>query len=254
MVASNDDEVIINLKLLKLCGYFDLIVPNGKTILGFHMNRLIFAIIICIIHAVVLYSNLGLFANLDYKISYNDFFLILFCDLIIFLTFYKTCLMFNRIDSIFELLDVTRIDFLTSKLCRKNNKILYGYRDVIKKYSYSYNVLVVVVAFQWVLYAFLVHVFFVDDSKNGRFTNVIDMPYPINTQELNEYYSIIFIIESIFIISTLYCTLMIDTLLLSYGWIITFQYEILGLAIKNLGYRKKRLTSNTILIIIFLSN
>lgn len=244
MDTSNDNEFIINLNLMKQCYYFSLIDPNAKKIFGYNMNRLIFSIMLCIIHSVFVYSNLGFFVSVDYKISNENFFLVLFGDLIIIFIFYKTCLLFYRVDNIVELLDVARIDFLTSKLCRKNNKILYGYRDIIKKYSNSYTIIAIVVSIQWIMFAFLMHIFFEADIGDGRLANVVNFPYPNTTRILNKYYALIFVMESISIFTLLYCTLIIDIILLSFGWAITFQFETLGLAFKDLQQNKNRLTGN----------
>lgn len=252
MDAPKDYEVIINLKLLKLCRYFGLIDQNGKKILGYNIDRLIFTISVCFVQIIAFYSNLGFFVNVDYKLSTDEFFLILFADVLNYLTFFKTCFFFYRVNNVVELLDVTRLDFLMSILCRKNNKILYVYRDLIKKYSNYYNIFTMAIVTQWISFAYLRHVFFEDENiDRRRWTNILSMPYPIKTHVFNEYYNFIFAIELIAMVFTLYSTLMIDTFLFSYGWIITLQYEILGLAFKDLGYKKNRLSGNNILIFFF---
>lgn len=226
----NNHEVIINMKLLKRSLFYNLIDPNGKQIFGYNIFRLIFMMIFIIVHTLVIYSNLGLFVKVDYKLKNIEFFLVMFADIINFLTFYKTCIMFYRVDKIMNIFDVTRIDFLTSKQCRKNNEILYSYRKTINKFTNFYCIFCMVVIIQWIVFAFLGYVFTSNENVNNRIPSVINMPFPVNICAYNQYYGIFFIIESIFALFLLYCVLMIDTYLLSYGWIIIAQYEVVALA------------------------
>lgn len=246
MDSSNEDsEVIINLKLLKRARFYSIIIePNGKKIFGYNINRIIFAIIF-VINTLVFYSNLGFFVNVDYKLSNSEFFLILISDLESYLTFFKMCLFFYHLDKIVDLVDVTRVDFLTGELCRKHNKILYGYRNTIKKVTDYYFIFAYVVGIQWIIFAILNKIFFfVDENSNRRIPNIINMPFPVNAHVYNQYYVFIFAIESTFPIFLLYCSLMIDIFVLSFALIITFQYEVLSLAFKDLGHENKRSTGN----------
>lgn len=194
-----DSEVIINLNLLKRTRFYSIIDPNGKKIFGYHAGRLIFAMIFVINYALVAFSNLGLFVNVDYKLSSSEYFIIFSTDLENCLNFYRICLLLYCVDKVADLLEVTRVDFLTSELCRKNNNILNGYRNTIKKFTNLYVILVVVVGTQWVIYAFLNSVFFVaDENSNKRIPNILNMPFPVNARVYNQYYILFFAIETIF--------------------------------------------------------
>lgn len=75
-----------------------------------------------------------------------------------------------------------------------------------------------------------------DKNDNRRLENVINRRYPITVNTYNQYYVLFYIIETIIAIKSLYLILMIDILLLSIGWAITVQYEVLAVAFKNLGH------------------
>lgn len=234
MDVLNDNEYIINLKLLKQCHFYGLIDRNGKHIFGYNIFRLIFLIIFAIVHMLVIYSNLGLFIDVNYKLSTDEFFMVMCADLLNFMTFYKTCILFYRLDNIMDLFDVTRIDFMTSKQCRKNNEILYSRRNTINKFTNFYCILCIVVIVQWIISAYLGHLVGMGQSEDNRFPNVINMPFPVNIRTYNQYYDIFFMLETIFGAFLAYCILMIDVYLISYGWIITAQYEVVYLAFKDL--------------------
>lgn len=240
MDVLNDNEVIINMKLLKQSRFYSLIDPNGKRILGYSIYRLVFIIIFITVHTLVVYSNLGLFVEVNYELSNIEFFLIIFADLLNFLTFYKTCILLYYVDKIMDLFDVTQINFLTSKHCRKNKDILYGYRNTINKFTNFYCIFCMVVIFQWIVFAFLGHVFATDKNADNRIPSVINMPFPVSIRVFNQYYGIFFVFESVMGIFLLYCVLMIDTYLLSYGWIIIAQYEVVALAFKGIEHEDQR--------------
>jgi hypothetical protein len=248
MDTYKDSEVIINLKLLKLSRYYNLIDPNGKKIFGYNISRLIFTIIFVINFTLFVYSNLGFVVNVDYKLSSADFLLIIVINVIIFLVFFETCLLLYRLENLVDLLDVTRIDFLKSELCCKNNNILYDCRNRIKKYTDFYFIFNATTGIQWILFGLLKNVLFFDhENVNTRIPNIINMPFPVNTAVYNQYYILFFIIEFMFILMLAYCFNMIDMFLLSYGWILVFQYNVLCLTFKDLKHENKRLTGNNIL-------
>lgn len=240
MDVLNNDEFVINLKLLKQSRFYCLIDPNGRRIFSYNIFRLIFLIIFVAIHMVVIYSNLGLIVEVDYQLSNVEFFLIMFADLLNSITFYKTWILLYRMDKIMDLFDVTRIDFMISKQCCKNNKILYGYRNTINKYTNFYCIFCIVVFIQWIIFAYLGHLLGPGKSEDHRFPNVINMPFPVNIQTYNQYYVIFFVLETICGVFLLYCNLMIDVYLLSYGWIIIAQYEVIYLAFKDLKIEDQR--------------
>lgn len=240
MDVIKDSEVIINLKLLKQSHFYSLIDPNGKQVFGCNIFRLIFIIIFITVHTLVIYSNVGLFVDVDYKLSRVEFFLVMFADLLNCLNGFKTCILLYQVDKIVDLLDVTRINFMTSELCRRNNKILDGHRNTIKKFSNFYCIFCSVVVTQWIFIAFLTNVFTEEKNLNDRIPNVINMPFPVNIRTYNQYYNLFFVIETTFTVFILYCILMIDTYLLSFGWIIIAQYELVALAFKDLEPKDER--------------
>lgn len=245
--ASKDNDVIMNLKLLKRIRCYRLIDPSGKNFFGYNINRLLFAVIMVINYALTVYANMGFLFNVDYTLNYADFLLIIFADMEVVLVFFKICLFFYRVDKLTYLLDVDRIKFFTSKLCRKNNKILYSYRNTIKKCTETYYIFVTVVASQWILFPLISTVFFADGNVNSniRNPNIMNMPFPISTHTYNQYYVVFYAIEMIFAIFFLYCSNLLDILLLSYGWIVSFQYEVLLLGFKDLGHGNTQAMGNT---------
>lgn len=236
MAILNNDVAAIHLNILKQSGFYQIFDPNSKKIFGWNIYRLSFISLTIMTQCLIGFGNCGFFFKLEDTINYIDLFLIIFSGSFNYLILCKVIiLIFNR-NKILDLLDVTCLKFLKSKQCYNNIEILYKHRNRALKLTQLYFNFCILVIIQWILCPIIINSFIADKNENRRLENVINRRYPITVNTYNQYYALFYIIETIIAIKSLYLILMIDILLLSIGWAITVQYEVLAVAFKNIGH------------------
>jgi len=236
MAILNEHTAALHLKILKQCGFYQIFDSNSKKIFGWNIYRLSFVSLTIITQCLIGFGNCGFFFKLKDAISYIDLFLIIFSGSFNYLILYKVIILILNRNNILDLLDVTCLKFLKSKQCYNNIEILYKHRNRTLQLTQLYFNFCILVIIQWVLCPIIINSFIVDKNDNRRLENVINRRYPITVNTYNQYYVLFYIIETIIAIKSLYLILMIDILLLSIGWAITVQYEVLAVAFKNLGH------------------
>lgn len=248
MTTFDNHTVAIDLKILKQFGFYQMFDSNTKKIFGWNVYRFSFIILTVITQCLIAVGNCGFLFELDDTIDNIDLFLILFSSSFNYLTVWKVIiLMFNK-SKILHLLDVTDLNFLKSKHCCNNIKILYKHRNkTLKRTKFYFNFCILVII-QWVIYPIVINSFIANKNDNQRLENVINRRYPIAVDTYNQYYALFYVIEMIIAIKSIYLVLMIDILLLSIGWAINVQYEVLAVAFENIGHNVFRKGKTTFLI------
>ncbi|XP_025207395.1 uncharacterized protein LOC112603161 [Melanaphis sacchari] len=236
MAIFNDHTVAINLKILKQYGFYQIFDPDSKKVFGWNMYRLSFIALTVIIQCLVGFGNCGFFFELEDTINNIDVFLIIFSSSFNYLNLWKIIILLFNKNNILDLLDVTYLNFFKSKQCHNNVEILYKHRNRTLKCTKLYYNFCTLVIIQWVFYPIIINSFIANKNDNRRLENVINRPYPITVNTYNRYFVLFYIIETVIGIKSVYSLLMIDILLLSIGWAITVQYEVLAAAFKNIRH------------------
>jgi len=238
METFNDQIATIDLTFLKQCGFYQMFDSNSKRIFGFNVYRLSFIVLTMITECIICFGNCGFFLKLENTFDAIDLFLITFSNLLNYSNILKVVvLIFNR-KKILVLLSVTDLMFLKSKQCRDNIKILYKHRSRALQLTNIYFYISIIVLFEWIFFPIMVNSFMQYANNNQRLENVINRQYPVNVNTYNKYYILFYLFEIIIGIKSVYLFLMIDVLLLSIGWAITIQYEVLAVAFKNIGHNE----------------
>lgn len=239
MAVFNDHNAAIYLKTLKQYGFYQIFFPNGENIFGWNMKniyRLSFIALTVIIQCLIGFGNCGFLIDLEDTINKTDLFIIIFSNIFNYHILCKVIILMFYRNKILDLLDVTSLNFLKSEQCLYNIKILYKHRNrVIQRTKLYYNFCMSVII-PWVLYPIVINLFVANKNDNRRLENIINRRYPMDVNTYNQYYVLFYIIEMIIAIKSLYLVLMIDILLLSIGWAIIVQYEVLAVTFKNIGH------------------
>jgi len=140
---------------------------------------------------------------------------------------------FNR-NKFLELLEVTDLQFLKSKYCHNNIKILYKHRDRALKLTSYFFMFIIFNTLAWPLFSLMINHF--KENENERLENVINWRFPVNVNTYNQYFKLFWALETTIGIQMVYFVFIIDVLILSVGWAITIQYEVLAEAFKNMRH------------------
>jgi len=238
MATLNNNAAIINLNILKRCGFYQMFAPSHKKMFGLNVYQLYFIVLTVLTQFIISIGNLGLLFDLDDTINNVDLFLVIFATSFNYLTVWKVAVLVINKTKILELLDVTDLNFLKSKQCRNNIKILYKYRNEALQLTNLFHNFCVFVIVEWMIFPIMINSFLSYKTDNQRLENVINRQYPVDVNTFNKYYFLFYVFESIIGIKTVYLVLLIDVLLLSIGWAIIFQYEVLAVSFKNIGHNE----------------
>lgn len=237
MDTFKEHEVAINLKLLKQCGFYQIMFNSSHTrIIGWNFYRFFFIIFIVITQCLIVFGNLGFFIKIDDTLSFVDYFLIIYANVHNLFLLFKMSLLINNAKQIWGIIEVAHLKFLKSTQCRKNLRVLDKHRNRVIKITNIYCIFCIIVIIQWIIFPLVIKIFKSYDQGNQRIQNIINMPYPVSIHTFNQYFIIFYIFETCMSVYLMYGLLMVDLFLLSFGWIIIAQYNVLAITFKRIGH------------------
>lgn len=230
MVSLTEDEVLINLRIFKRYRFYQLFDPNSKKIFNYNAYRIYNILFIVIVMLCHIFSATGLYTKMN-TIDDINVLLILFNYFNNILSLLKIIVFLNKSDQIWDFIDLTRLDFLTSARCRNYEQILYKRKDKLIKVTNLFFILSVIVFFIWMLFPLVTK-----NNPDERRQNVFNMLYPVSTSNFIRYFYLFYAIEVIMGIFILYYTTLIDMFIVTFCWATIIQYDVLGRAFESIGY------------------
>lgn len=231
-----------NIVALKRLGLFD---PNAKKIFNCNVYQMSLILLSLFMECLIVYGLMGLFSGTENTMENSNL-----TDL---LSLYQTnilCLVelfifVYRADDIWQLYDVTSVNFLNSRLCCRQTKIFNKYRDVSVKIINFQSKFLLCALCMWVLYPQLsYYIAFIGRAKHGnsadivpnkRFYNVFGIQYPVTIQTYNDYYYLFYLIESLIVIWMENIFKTFNTLFISFSYMLMAQYEMVAKAYETVG-------------------
>ncbi|XP_022169050.1 odorant receptor 22b-like [Myzus persicae] len=233
-----DEEVVINLKLLKQYRFYHMLKFNETKILNCNVYRLILFLYGSIMTCMVVYGSIVLFVEMDDIISEADLFIVIFLTINFFFCVWRICTVLSKSNTICDLINVSRFNYLTSKHCCKHLNVLYDYRERTIKITNYFFVFSMIVLMQWIIFPILAITFKKSDFENIRSENVMNFRFPVSTHTYNQYFFIFYIMEVAIVTFPIYLIIVMDTLVLSFCCVIIAQQEVLSLAFRNIGHEE----------------
>lgn len=237
------NEVAINLNLLKRFRFYHMFDPNSAKFFNRNVYQIVCIVSLAVCVCVFLFGNVELFINIDDTINDIEFLTLLFSYFIQFICCLKINVLLYNANIIWDLIDVVRMDFLTSKLCRKNVNILYNCRDWIIKITDLYSLSGITICIEWMLAPLLINAFD-DDTTSHRKQNIFNFRFPVSIYTYNHYYILFYVMEMIPSLFIAYATIITDTFIMSLCWVIINQYRILTESFANVGFEHKSQSGN----------
>lgn len=239
MNSFETQDVSYNLALFKKLYFYRAFDPNSPKIFNCNIYQFTSMIIVTILISINIYTLLGFIIKMDDTIDEVGVIQVLFIHMHFFLSVIKVSTCLYHADKIWDLLDVTRIQFIQSKSCLKHIKILYENRDTsVKMTNILYYSITSTVFFWSTIHPLLLNKFKTISAKNviQRYENVINLRFPVTTNVYNNNYLLFYGIEIFTIIYLAYAFIIIDTLLISISFTLIAQTKMHALAFENIGY------------------
>lgn len=219
-------EVAINLKLLKRYHFYQIFEPDGVKIFGWNAHRFICILFIVISQTIMIYANIGLIVDLD--LANAELVLVISAHLENYICLSKLIVLLCNVNKIWDLFNVARLNFLKSKLCCGQVKILKKSRDQSIKMTNAYFIFTSVIMAEWLIFPIVLNTFLAPENINEyRPHNIFEFLYPVTLRTYTDYFLTFYILDLLVAAFMLFTAVMSDTILVSICWVLSAQYEVL---------------------------
>lgn len=237
MATLQDHEVAINLKILKFCRFYHIFNPKGTKHFYWNVGKMCYIALSVISVCLLLFGSLGLFFELDdaYTLNEIELFVLLGIYIQCNLGLYKLFIFLYNADEIWNMFDVTRLNFLTSTHCSKYIEIMYKYKNRIIKITNLFLIFTFMADVQWIIIPFVLNTS--ENTNNHRKINIMNLRFPVTVHFYNEYYSVFYAMEMFLISFFMYIVYISDLFLITFCSVFCAQYKVLARAFKTIGYK-----------------
>jgi hypothetical protein len=231
------NELFIHFKLFKLFHIFHLFDPKCKKLWNFNVYHLAWYAVNCVIGCTITFGLMGYFTEMEDVFNIINHIQIISCNLTYYLCLVKSITFFYKANDIWNLLNVTRIHFMTSTQCQKHFEILHKYRKKLIKITNYIIIFASILAIQWFLYPLLMMLLHKEhaNQSNQRFENIINLQFPVTISYYNNNFVIFYIIELSITLVLLYMYLLSEVFFISLCFAFIAQYEVIKITYENVN-------------------
>jgi len=234
MDSLDDHEVLISLPLFKMLRIFNLCNPNSFKIFNYNASRLIVIMFMATTQCIHIYGLVYYFVSMDLVNNFTGFTLLVAIYIINLISSFKASIMIYNSEGIWDLLNVTRIRFLSSHQCAKYTLLLHQHR----KYSITLiNIICVfglLILCLWVLSPLVINLIMIKSGVTNTLNmNIFNLSFPVSLHTYNEYFFLFYGIEIIAAIVTLYLLTLFNAIFISLAFSFIAQYHVLFESYKN---------------------
>lgn len=240
MDTLKSENVAVNMLLFKLFGFHRLLDPNRSkssfNLLGYNVYRLFVIVIVSMSLVIFIVTFFNMLAQIRNN-AINDFELmqlIFVYTVILRIVLIASTFRFNA-EKVWKSFDVTRIDFLSARYCRKYVLVLWKYCGTSNIISSCFILVGIFDVIIWCMFPFMFTSDSLDIADHCK-ENILNLLFPVTTRFYNDYYQIFYVIETLIIIQTFYFFSIFIVYFLSFSFVFIAQYEIIALAYGDVGY------------------
>lgn len=230
-----------NLEFYKWIHFYHFFYPNGSIrIFNCHFHRLAVIVLVVFVQLMIIFGALGFNEKTEgtIKTAANSI-IILNIFISNFGVLLKISVFTYKANNVWQLLDVTRIDFLKSKHSVQNKSKLEECRKKFVSFSYYVIGLSCMMITLWIASPLIARIQNMNaNNGNERYTNIFNLPYPVNIRVYNQYFWVFFVIEVLLALYFL-LAILIDFFILSICTVIIIQYVILAETFAIVGFKDK---------------
>lgn len=223
MSLFENSEVAVNMELFKILGYYHILDSNfakhTHNIFNYRFYRLIIVVITAIMLCINCFGMLGYIIKVDDVVNEISSLQLIIAHITYFQSALKLSVFVYNADKFWDLLDVTRIHFLTSQPCYRHINILIAHRDKLIKITNFIFIMINITIFIWLVVPVFSNMIR-SDEDHRRYNNVFNLRFPVFTNVYNEYYFIFYIFEGLLGIYVAYVMLIFDVFSTSISYIL----------------------------------
>lgn len=246
MDAEKENEYILNLKLSKLVGLYQILDPDTKKMFGYNVYH-----IVVVLFSLVLFGVATFFPISMYYLT-NDVMAFTFnlgCSQNLGFCSYKMILILYYSNDIWKCVEVTGLGFIAYEKYDRN--IFKNCREISWRITRVYVILCVLVTVVYILDPLvfntaMVTIKNIDGSYSNYRNNVLNTYISLITDETynDRYFYVFFSIDTITVISFVYCSMVFDIIMLVICCAISCHLGTISNAIGSLGHERS-ITTNT---------
>lgn len=242
MLTADYDKYILNVKLATYTGLYQMIDPPSKTVLGNNVYHVSVIAYVGFVTVLLMLIPVGLYCWAN---DTNQFFMGLILFVNYFFAIYKVLTIIRNSRKIWDCVEVTRVDFLTS-YARYRTEALKKCSTRSLQITYVYSVCCYTLLVLWYMIPFAVRnthvtVRYRDGTYCDYRLNVHNLYVPVSSQTYNEYFTCFYVLEVAFGFCYIAFTVMFDNFVVSMCLAISSQIETVAEAFESLGYKLNKL-------------
>lgn len=246
MDPSRSDDVTINLPLFKMFRFYHLFDTGSAKIFNVNVYRLVCVLITSAVQIVLAYGISGFFVDTGDEIDDVLVLHLLFYYMINCMCLFKIIVFVYKADRIWDLFDVSRVEFLGSGPCREHTEILRKYGALSTRITNFFSGYAIVATVEWALLPLALNAYaYANDAGSKRFENIFNFLFPVNTFAYNHYYLAFYLMELTVTVFLVYTYVVFDIFIISFCYTIIAHYEVIGLAFENIGYNRPKSSSTS---------
>lgn len=231
-------QMTLNLKYFKQYFFYQLFDPESPKLYNYNIYTTINVVFIFSVLSFMCFSMISFCIRIE-DATIDSMTLLNSINMysIIIISSLKICVFLFKADTIWNLFDVSRIDFLSSKLCRNRITLLYEYRKKSIKYTNLFQYIINVTLTIWLTIPLLLKFYVVPDNMNLQYCpNILNLRYPVTTSFYNQNFYTFYVMELIITVYIAYYSIFIDNFIISICMAIIAQHEIITRAFENIGH------------------
>jgi len=227
---------IINIQLMKLIGFYQLLHPNATNIFGCTISKLGGYISVLFLILTILMCNMSIYhSRYDFAVVVR-YIMIMFAQ---FFTMIKMMYVITKSDVLWKFISFTSIDFLSYSGHQKY--ILINARTKSIKISNIFTVFWIVFVALLILPPIIIEDNYLnvkskDNTLNQYRYSVLNLLFSVSIQFYNDNFNIFYLFEAISLTIYGYSKIIFDCMVISFCITISFQLKMIASSYKTLGY------------------
>lgn len=228
---------IINIQLMKIIGFYQLLDPNATAIYGCKICKLGGYISVLFLILDILMCNISIYhSRYDFAVVVR-YIMIMFAQIF---TMIKILFVITKSDVIWKLISFTSIDFLSYSGHQKC--ILMNARTKSIRISNIFTMFWIVFVALLVVPPIIINdnnylnIKSKDSTLNQYRYNVLNLLFSVSTQFYNDNFNVFYLFETMSLTLHGYSMVIFDCMLISFCITISFQLKMIASSYKTLGY------------------
>lgn len=226
MDSFQNHEWAFDLEFYKRFCFYQMFDPNTKTIFNHNVYRVLHGIILLILLCSLVYFCSGYFMDGVDEIDYVEVLMVMTVCTTAALYLIKFTVIYGKTNEVWNLLPVTRVDFLTSRLCRNQLDVLHERRAKSVRIINLLNSFALCAYTAWLIFP-LASGLTTTVDPNKRTQIILNFPFPLTKEAFDKYYWLFYVWELLLGYVLLFYSAIFDTFVMSLCWVIMGQYDVL---------------------------